>query len=93
MGDLLYTTGYYLFGTALKRMLTGAGLMLGVTGVSIASINALIAYIQSQFNNMPTALLSILGISGVDIALSMCLSAILTRQTLKLAKLHLMVAQ
>lgn len=89
MGELLLQTGNYLLSSAIRRMLTGAGLTLATTGVSVAILQSLINDLREELNNMPDLALALIDLSGTDVALSLMLSAMLARQTILSAQLYL----
>lgn len=89
MGELLLQTGNYLLATAIRRTLTGAGLTLATAGVSVTIIKSMIDDIRSQLNSMPDLALALIDLSGVDVAVSLMLSAVLTRHTIASAQLYL----
>lgn len=89
MGELLLQTGHYLMSSAIRRMLTGAGLTLTSTAVSATILQSLIDDFREQLNNMPDLALALIDLSGTDIALSLMMSAILTRHALTSAQLYL----
>lgn len=89
MGELLLQTGHYLMASAIRRMLTGAGLTLVTASVSASVLNSLIDDFRQQLNNMPDLALALIDLSGTDIALSLMLSAILTRHALTATQLYL----
>lgn len=89
MGELLLQTGNYLLSNAIRRMLTGAGLTLATTGVSVAVLKSLIDDVREELNNMPDLALALIDLSGTDVALSLMLSAMLARQTILSAQLYL----
>lgn len=82
LGDLLYSVGNSLLSGSLKRILTGAGLGL-VTYASLSTLlEKLISDANAQLATGDGAILSILGLSGIDTALSMVLSACIIRVTI-----------
>lgn len=69
----------------LKRVLAGAGLTLGTTAVTTTLIQSYISKIQSDLSSINGELLAILHISNIDYALSIVLSAILSRAVMNSA--------
>lgn len=63
----------------LKKVLTGAGLTFGSTAVVTTLVNQYIARISTQTNSLPHELIMILGLSKMDYALSVVLSAVTAR--------------
>lgn len=66
----------------LKNILTGAGLTLGSTIIVTTTINAYIDNIKADVNSLPQDLLAIMGLSNVDYAFSVILSAVVARATM-----------
>lgn len=89
MGELLLQTGHYLMASAIRRMLTGAGLTLVTASISASVLNSLIDDFRQQLNNMPDLALALIDLSGTDVALSLMLSAILTRHALTATQVYL----
>ena len=82
LGDLLYSVGNSLLNGALKRILTGAGLGL-VTYASLSTLlEKLILDANTKLQEGDGEILSIIGLSGADTALSMVLSACIIRVTI-----------
>lgn len=63
----------------LKNVLEGAGITLGVAGLSLLSINQAIDYFKSSLNSVPAGVLQLAGVVGLDIYFSLVLGAIITR--------------
>lgn len=63
----------------LKKVLTGAGLTFGSTAVVTTLVNQYIERISTQTNSLPHELIMILGLSKMDYALSVVLSAVTAR--------------
>lgn len=63
----------------LGKVLTGAGLTLASTVAMTTLINTYVARLQSDVYSMPADLLMILGLSKVDYAISVVLSAVVSR--------------
>ena len=82
MFDMLLLTLNYWLSTALGRLLAGAGLTLAVaTGI--------ITLFESNFNGIPSTVASFVNIAGVDVALSLIVSALIARQGLMSAKVFI----
>lgn len=82
LGELLYSVGESLTKGFIKRALTGAGLgLVTYAGLSTA-LEALIADANAQLMQGNGVVLSIIGLSGADTALSMILSAAIIRVTI-----------
>lgn len=90
MGNLLYQVGDYLLGSALHRILTGAGLTLGTASVSLVVVQDLIDYTRSNLSGISDFGAAMIDLSGTDVALSLTVSAILTRMTIERGALFLM---
>lgn len=90
MGNLLYQVGDYLLGSAIHRMLTGAGLTLGTAAVSLSVVQNLIDYTKANLSGISDFGLAMIDLSGTDVALSLTVSAILTRMTIERGALFLM---
>lgn len=89
MGKIIFTLGTFLLGSALKRILIGAGLGLVSSQVILSLINV---YIGKAINNMDFAAgtaLQFLGLSGADVALSVLIGALIARATLEASKIGL----
>jgi hypothetical protein len=80
-----------LLGTAISRMLVGAGLALvtfaAITPLVLSALNAG----AQAFNNIGGAVLQMMLISGLGVALSAIGSAMLTRMAIDAAKTSLSV--
>ncbi|MFU8926148.1 DUF2523 family protein [Acinetobacter puyangensis] len=75
---VLLWLGEKLLSFAFKRILYGAGLGLVAYGVSQGLFNMLLSYVQSNFA-LFSPLFYLISISGLDVFISMILSAISTR--------------
>lgn len=89
MGELMYRTGDLLLSTAIRRMLTGAGLTLVGGGVSIAVLDGLIARLEFELSSVPQLALALMDLSATDVAISYILSAIVSRNIMNRAMVHL----
>lgn len=90
MGELMYKVGDYLLGSSLHRILTGAGLTLGTASVSLVVVQDLIDYTRSNLSGISDFGAAMIDLSGTDVALSLTVSAILTRMTIERGALFLM---
>lgn len=80
--QLLFKVGDMLTLQFLKKLLLGAGLGLtSFTGV-ISLMNSILRDSTSSFYRGDSAVLQILGLGGVDISLSMIISACFVRATM-----------
>lgn len=93
MGELLYKVGDYLLGTALHRVLTGAGLTLGTASISHSVIQNLIDNTRRHLDGISDFGSAIIDLSGTDVAISLTISAILTRLTIEKAMVFVRVAE
>lgn len=66
----------------LKNVLTGAGLTFGSTMVVTGAINTYISKITNDLNSLPSTMLSLMGLSSIDYAFSVVLSAVVARATM-----------
>lgn len=73
----------------LGKILAGAGLTLASTTAMTTLINSYIAKLQSDVYSMPADLLMILGLSKVDYAISVVLSAVASRALLNASGLFI----
>ncbi|PWB12987.1 hypothetical protein DCO44_16410 [Acinetobacter sp. AM] len=64
----------------LKNVLEGAGITLGVAGVSLAIVTTMINHFSSSVNSLPVLLLQMAGVTGLHIYFSLVLGAIVTVQ-------------
>lgn len=89
MGELLFRTGDLLLSTAIRRMLTGAGLTLTTASVSVAVIERLIGQIEAELSSLPDLAIALINLSATDTAISLVLSAMLSRTVVNNAHLYL----
>lgn len=89
MGELILQTGNFLLAGAIRRMLTGAGLTLATASVTNTVLNSLIDDLKEEMGKMPELALALIDLSGVDVAMSLMLSAVLTRNAISSAQLYL----
>lgn len=82
MGNFLFSIGYDLLNIGIKRALMGAGLgIVSYSGVS-SVLDSMITQTFSQIQGADPIALAVLGMSGMDTALSMVISAVLVRATI-----------
>ena len=82
MADLLLLTLNQWLSTALGRLLVGAGLTLAVASGIVALFDSMLESVIANFDNVPATVASLVNISGVDVALSLIVSALISRQGL-----------
>jgi hypothetical protein len=70
----------------LRDILLGGGVMMITAGSSILVFNTAIQLVRSSVGNIATDLVQIMGLAGVDTAISLTLGAIATRLTLQATK-------
>ena len=89
MGNFLYNIGQGLLSISIKQALAGAGLgLVSYAGLS-TMLDKMINDAVAQMQGADAVALAMLGISGMDTALSMVLSAALVRATIFSTKLSL----
>ena len=86
MADLLLLTLHRLLSTALGRLLAGAGLTLAVASGIVALFDSMLDSVIANFDNVPATVAALVNISGVDVALSLIVSALISRQGLMAIK-------
>lgn len=89
MGKIIFTIGTYLLGSALKRILVGAGLGLVSSQVILSITNTYIGKAITNLNFSAGPALQFLGLSGADVALSVLIGALIARATLEASKIGL----
>ncbi len=82
MGEFLLGIGFRLLEGSIKRMLSGAGLSLVIATGIYKTVDSMINDVIHNLSTAPQLLLNFLGISGVDVALSMIVGALLARATI-----------
>lgn len=82
MADLFLLTLNQWLSTALGRLLAGAGLTLAVASGIVALFDSMLDSVIANFDNVPATVAALVNISGVDIALSLIVSALISRQGL-----------
>ena len=73
----------------LKDVLTGAGLTLGTSAVTLTALNTVVSKLRSDLNSVSSDLLMLMHLMGIDIAMSIIIGAIVTRYTMQATKLTL----
>ncbi len=73
----------------LRNILTGAGLTFGSTIVVTSAVKSYIAKIQGDVYSLPSELLMLMGLSNIDYAFSVVLSAVVARATMNSAGVFL----
>ena len=86
MADLLLLTLNKWLSTALGRLLVGAGLTLAVASGIVALFDSMLESVIANFDNVPATVAALVSISGVDVALSLIVSALISRQGLMAIK-------
>ena len=82
MADLLLLTLNKWLSTALGRLMAGAGLTLAVASGIVALFDSMLESVIANFDNVPATVAALVNISGVDVALSLIISALISRQGL-----------
>lgn len=73
----------------LKNVLTGAGLTLGTSAVTLTALNTAVSKLRSDLNSVSSDLLMLMHLMGIDVAMSIIIGAIITRYTMQATKLTL----
>ena len=89
LGDLLYKTGDYLLSNSIKRALAGAGLGLASVQILEPFVTSTLELALLSLKDSPSVVLSFMSIAGVDVALSIVISAIIARLTILQAHLYI----
>lgn len=89
MGNFLYQIGLSLLDIGIKRALAGAGLGLVVYKVLKTMFDKMISSGIASMQSGSDIALAFLGISGLDTALSIVISAALVRVTILSSQIHL----
>ena len=89
MGNLLIKIGQILFGSMGKRVLVGMGLGVFTSAIGLTIVNYYIAKILSsiQLGGVLSFGVGLLGLAGVDKALSIMIGAYVIKYTLQSTKL------
>lgn len=89
MGNFLFNIGQSLLSIGIKKALLGAGLGLASYAGLSAMLDNMITNAVVQMQGGSAVALAFLGMSGMDNALSMVMSAVLVRATIFGASLSL----
>ena len=89
MGNFLFNIGQSLLSIGIKKALLGAGLGLASYAGLSAMLDNMIMSAVVQMQGGSAVALAFLGMSGMDTALSMVMSAVLVRATIFGASLSL----
>lgn len=73
----------------LKDVLTGAGLTLGTSAITLTALNTAISSFKSNLTGLPVELLGLAHVAGFDYAFSIVLGAIVARNIQSAGKLSL----
>lgn len=90
MWKMLTAFGDWLLQGSVRSALTGAGLGLGTSLVSITLVQQYIDKVVSSGNSVESDVLGLLALSGVDVALSSIIGAVIYKMTVSSTKLSLM---
>ncbi len=88
MGKLIFSLLGMFASSAIKQALIGAGLGLGTSAFLLTMFNRYMANAQQNLSGLGE-LLGLLGIAGVDVALSLIFGAMVFRVTVASLKLSL----
>ncbi len=89
MMKLLIAFGEWLLKGSVRSALLGAGLGLGTGAAVLTALNIYIDRLTSQFGTLSNDVMGLLALSGVHIALSAIISAVVFRLTMNSAKVSL----
>lgn len=82
LAQLIYKVGEYLLAVSVKRMLAGAGLGLATYAGITTLLDKLIADANAKLASGDGQILSLIGLTGIDVAISLILSACVVRATI-----------
>lgn len=74
----------------LKEVLLGAGLTLGTSAISMTMLKTAITYMQKNTGSISADVAGLASLSGIDVAMSIVLGAIVSRHAIQSSKLTLM---
>lgn len=89
MMKLLVAFGEWLLKGSVRSALLGAGLGLGTAAGLLTALQIYIDRLTSQFGTLSNDVLGLLALSGVHIALSAIIGAVVFRLTMNSAKVSL----
>lgn len=89
LGELLYIVGESLLSVGIKKALAGAGLGLATYAGASTMLEKLITDANAMLHQGEGYVLSILGLGGVDTAISIILSATVIRFTITTSSVFL----
>ena len=90
MMKLLVAFGEWLLKGSVRSALLGAGLGLGTAAGVLTALQVYIDRLITQFGTLSNDVLGLLALSGVHIALSSSIGAVVFRLTMNSAKVSLM---
>lgn len=90
MMKLLVAFGEWLLKGSVRSALLGAGLGLGTAAGLLTALHIYLDRLTSQFGTLSNDVLGLLALSGVHIALSAIIGAVVFRLTMNSAKVSLM---
>lgn len=82
LAQLIYRVGEALLSVSIKRMLTGAGLGLATYAGVSKLLDKIISDANAQLASGDGKILSLIGLTGIDVAISLILSACVVRATI-----------
>ncbi|MFB2579387.1 MULTISPECIES: DUF2523 domain-containing protein [unclassified Acinetobacter] len=82
LNAMLYSVGESLLSVSVKKVLSGAGLGLVTYAGMTKALEKIISDANAQLSQGDGAVLSILGLGGIDTCLSIILSACVIRMTI-----------
>jgi hypothetical protein len=85
MGKLLYLVGTFLLSGAIRQMLVGAGIGLVTSQFILTITNQYISKSFNSFSGVGVAM-GMMGLSGLDVALSIIIGAVVARATINSLK-------
>lgn len=85
---ILAIVGGKLSSGFLKKLLTGAGLGLVTSAVSLTALNSLMSHLQSSYTALGIAA-NLLSLAGFDVGLSIILGAMVVKMTVGSGKISL----